>query len=64
MSHVVNLMFTPAGAELMIAALRKLPHDQVDDLVRQVYDQYIKEIARLEQAAVAAEPEQAELPFE
>ena len=64
MSHIVNLRFTPAGAELVIAALRKLPHDQVDDLVRQVYDQYTKEIARLEQAAAAAEPEQAELPID
>jgi hypothetical protein len=64
MSPIVNLMFTPAGAKLVIEALRKLPHEQVDDLVRQIYDQYTKEIARLEQAAAAAEPQQVELPFE
>jgi hypothetical protein len=56
---VVNLRFTPAGAELAIEALRKLPHDLVDELVRQIFDQYTKEIERLE-----AEPKQAELPFE
>lgn len=53
---VVNLQFTPAGAELVIAALRKLPHEQVHDLVSQTWEQFQKEVKRLQdEAAVAAE---------
>jgi len=52
---IVNLQFTPAGAELAIAALRKLPHEQVDDLVRQTFAQYQAEIKRLQADAEAAQ---------
>jgi hypothetical protein len=53
---VVNLQFTPAGAELVIAALRKLPHEQVHELVSQTWEQFQKEVKRLQdEAAVAAE---------
>jgi len=45
---IVNLQFTPQGAELMIAALRKLPHEQVHDLVQQTWEQYQAEIKRLQ----------------
>jgi len=48
---IVNLQFTPQGAELMIAALRKLPHEQVHDLVQQTWDQYQAEIKRLQEPA-------------
>ena len=48
---IVNLQFTPQGAELMIAALRKLPHEQVHDLVQQVWEQYQAEIKRLQEPA-------------
>jgi hypothetical protein len=46
--NIVNLQFTPQGAELMIAALRKLPHEQVHDLVQQTWEQYQAEIKRLQ----------------
>ena len=47
-NQVVILKLTPAGAELMIAALRKLPHEQVHDLVQQTWEQYQAEIKRLQ----------------
>ena len=53
---IVNIKFTPAGAELVIGALRKLPHEQVDELVDQVFAQYRQEIARLQAEAQAAQP--------
>jgi hypothetical protein len=46
---IVNLQFTPQGAELMIAALRKLPHEQVHDLVQQTWEQFQAEIKRLQE---------------
>ena len=52
---IVNIKFTPAGAELVIGALRKLPHEQVHDLVEQVFAQYKQEIARLQADAEAAQ---------
>jgi hypothetical protein len=52
---IVNIKFTPAGAELMIGALRKLPHEQVHELVEQVFAQYKQEIARLQADAEAAQ---------
>ena len=48
---IVNLHFTPQGAELMIAALRKLPHEQVHDLVQQTWEQFQAEIKRLQEPA-------------
>ena len=54
---VVNLQFTPQGAELMIAALRKLPHEQVHDLVQQTWEQYQAEIKRLQAPAPVQEAE-------
>jgi hypothetical protein len=45
---IVNIQFTPAGAELMINALRKLPHEQVHELVEQTFGQYKQEAARLQ----------------
>tara|TARA_R110002126_G_scaffold127564_4_gene269835 strand:- start:6477 stop:6701 length:225 start_codon:yes stop_codon:yes gene_type:complete len=52
---IVNIKFTPTGAELVIAALRKLPHEQVDELVQQVFAQYKQEIERLQAEAQAAQ---------
>jgi hypothetical protein len=48
---IVNLQFTPQGVELVIGALRKLPHEQVHDLVQQVWEQYQAEIKRLQEPA-------------
>ena len=55
---IVNLQFTPQGAELMIAALRKLPHEQVHDLVQQTWEQYQAEIKRLQAEAQPPAPVQ------
>jgi len=52
---IVNIQFTPAGVELTIGALRKLPHEQVHELVEQVFGQYKQEIERLKAEAAAAE---------
>lgn len=52
---IVNIKFTPAGVELVIGALRKLPHEQVHELVEQVFGQYKQEIERLKAEAAAAE---------
>lgn len=52
---IVNIKFTPAGLELVIGALRKLPHEQVHELVEQTFGQYQQEIQRLQAEAVAAE---------
>ena len=59
---IVNIQFTPAGAELTIAALRKLPHEQVHELVQQVWSQYQAEIKRLQTAepVTDVEPKDAE----
>jgi len=55
--NVVNLKFTPAGAELAIAALRKLPHEQVHDLVQDTWNQYQAEMKRLQTPAPVQETE-------
>jgi hypothetical protein len=54
---IVHLQFTPAGAELVIAALRKLPHEQVHDLVQQTWEQYQAEIKRLQAPPPAQQAE-------
>ena len=46
--NYLNIQFTLPGAELMIAALRKLPHETVDPLVQEVIAQYKNEVARLQ----------------
>ena len=52
---VVNIKMTPPGVELVIGALRKLPHEQVDGLVQEIWGQYQQEIQRLQAEAAAAE---------
>ena len=46
--NYINIQFTLPGAELMIAALRQLPHEAVDPLVQEVIAQYKNEVARLQ----------------
>ena len=48
---ILNIQMVPAGLELVIAALRRLPHDQVDALVRELHEQYQLELARQQIAA-------------
>jgi len=52
---VLNIKVTPDGLQFIIGALRKLPHDQVDDLVRELFGQGQQEIQRLQAEAAAAE---------
>ena len=44
--NYINIQFTLPGAELMIAALRKLPHETVDPLVQEVITQFKNEVTR------------------
>ena len=46
--NYINFQFTLPGAELMIAALRKLPHETVDPLVQEVITQDKNEVTRLQ----------------
>lgn len=52
---ILTIQVVPAGLDLIIAALRKLPHDQVDDLVRELWAQYKAEMSKAA-ARVLAEP--------
>lgn len=38
--NTLSIKMTPAGVELVIAALRELPHKQVHDLVSDIWSQY------------------------
>lgn len=51
--NYINIQFTLPGAELMIAALRKLPHETVDPLVQEVISQYKNEVTRLQNIVAA-----------
>tara|TARA_R110000796_G_scaffold5791_3_gene21227 strand:+ start:1254 stop:1478 length:225 start_codon:yes stop_codon:yes gene_type:complete len=42
--HIITLQFTVAGAELVIAQLRKLPHAEIDLLVQQTFAQYKEQV--------------------
>jgi hypothetical protein len=46
--NFINIQFTLPGAELMISALRKLPHETVDPLLHEVVMQYKNEVERLQ----------------
>ena len=56
---ILNIQMTEPGLVLVIGALRKLPHEQVDDLVRELWQQYQLEIAR-DRLAAKAEAQQNE----
>lgn len=53
---ILNIKMVPAGVDLVIGALRKLPHDQVDDLVQEIWAQYKAQMNALAEAALAAAP--------
>ena len=58
---ILKMEMTPAGVELTIAALRKLPHEQVDPLVQELWGQYKQQMQQLAEvlqtAPVEAAPE-------
>lgn len=45
---ILNMKMTPAGVDLCVAALRKLPHETVDGLIQDLLTQGRAEIDRLE----------------
>ena len=53
---VLNIQMVPGGVDLVIAALRKLPHEQVDALVQEIWAQYKAQMNTLAEAALAAAP--------
>lgn len=58
---ILNIKMVPAGVDLVIGALRKLPHEQVDDLVQEIWAQYKTQMNALAEAALAAaEPKPVE----
>jgi hypothetical protein len=52
---ILTIQVVPGGMDLILTGLRKLPHEQVDDLVRELYGQYKAEMDRAARA-VLAEP--------
>lgn len=51
---IVSIKMVPAGVELVIAALRKLPHEQVDGLVQEIAGQFGYQMQQLQAAAEKA----------
>lgn len=50
-----NIQMTDAGVELVIAALRKLPHEQVHELIVEIWAQYQGQKPAAQE--IAAEPD-------
>lgn len=44
---ILHIKMVPAGMDLVIAALRKLPHDQVDPLVQELWAQYKQQMQQI-----------------
>lgn len=51
---ILNIKMVPAGIELVVGALRKLPHEQVHGLVTDIWAQYGQQMQQLQAAAQAA----------
>ena len=57
---VLTIQMVPAGVELVLAALAKLPHEQVADLFMEIRGQAMFQMEELQKAqALAAEPDDA-----
>ena len=58
---VLSIQMVPAGVELVLTALAKLPHEQVADLFMEIRGQAMFQMEELQKAqALAAEPDDAE----
>lgn len=53
---IINIKFVPAGVELVLQALNKLPREQVDGLWQEVYGQYSQQLAELRVQGPAQQP--------
>lgn len=51
---VLNIQMVPAGIELVIGALRKLPHEQVNDLVNELWTQYKTQMQQMAEVQMTA----------
>lgn len=51
---ILNIKMVPGGIELCIAALRKLPHEQVDPLVQELWAQYKEQMQALAEVTITA----------
>lgn len=51
---ILTIKMIPAGLELTIAALRKLPHEQVDPLVQELWSQYKQQMTQLAEVVQTA----------
>ena len=57
---VLSIQMVPAGVELVLAALAKLPHEQVADLFMEIRGQAMFQMEELQKAqSLAAEPDDA-----
>ena len=52
MNQVITLQCTPAGVDLLLAALNQLPRGQVDALWHEIEGQYVKQLQALRAAAL------------
>jgi hypothetical protein len=58
---VLSIQMVPAGVELVLTALAKLPHEQVADIFMEIRGQAMFQMEELQKAqALAAEPDDAE----
>lgn len=51
---ILHIKMTPAGLDLAIAALRKLPHDTVDPLVQELWQQYKEQMQTIAEVTMTA----------
>lgn len=51
---ILNIQMTPGGVELAIGALRRLPHEQVDPLVQEMWAQYKQQMQALAEVRLTA----------
>ena len=57
---VLSIRMVPAGVDLVLAALAKLPHEQVAELFMEIRGQALFQMDELQKAqALAAEPDDA-----
>jgi len=64
---ILNIQMVPAGIELVIGALRKLPHEQVDPLVQEIWSQYkaqMNQLVEVTKTAPAQDAPQVEIVAE
>lgn len=59
---VLTIKMVPAGVELVLAALNKLPREQSDPLFQEIAGQYGYQMQELQKAAQAAQAAQAPQP--